>query len=72
MFYDTAHNSTATVLRSLHGAFCETARKMWAYVRCLPRPQRPSAGLITREPPFAGPLANAGRSASPHSPPPPG
>ncbi len=40
MFYDTAHNSTATVLQSLHGAFCETARKMWAYIRCLPRHQQ--------------------------------
>ncbi|KAJ6445860.1 RING-finger domain containing protein [Purpureocillium lavendulum] len=48
MFFDTAHNSTATVLQSLHGAFCETARKMWAYIRCLPRHQQPGAHLITR------------------------
>jgi len=51
MFYDTAHNSTATVLQSLHGAFCETARKMWAYIRCLPRHQQPDANLIIRTSP---------------------
>ncbi|CAM1506740.1 Fc.00g063810.m01.CDS01 [Cosmosporella sp. VM-42] len=48
MFFDTAHNSTRTVLDSLHGAFCETASKMWAYIRCLPKPQQPSSDLIIR------------------------
>ncbi|UNI21054.1 RNA-directed DNA polymerase [Purpureocillium takamizusanense] len=56
MFYDTAHNSTATVLQSLHDAFRGTARKMWAYVRCLPRHQQPNAGLIMRE---SGSIGNA-------------
>ncbi|KYK55586.1 telomerase reverse transcriptase [Drechmeria coniospora] len=48
MLYDTSHNSTKTVLRSLHGAFRETALKMWIYIRCLTRPQQPSTRLITR------------------------
>ncbi|PNY25820.1 Telomerase reverse transcriptase, partial [Tolypocladium capitatum] len=48
MYYDTSHNSTGTVLRSLHGAFCEAARKMLAYIRCLSRPQQPSTSLITQ------------------------
>lgn len=46
MFFDTAHNSLAKVLVSLRGAFRETAAKMWAYARCLPRPKRPDSGLI--------------------------
>ncbi|PHH87076.1 hypothetical protein CDD83_9337 [Cordyceps sp. RAO-2017] len=46
MFYDTSHNSNDAVLQSLEGAFCETGRKMWAYIRCFPRPQRPSGSLI--------------------------
>ncbi|KAG6001439.1 hypothetical protein E4U21_004328 [Claviceps maximensis] len=33
MFFDTAHNSTTTVLGSLRHAFQETARKMVAYIR---------------------------------------
>lgn len=49
MFFDTAHNSLAKVLASLRGAFRETAAKMWAYVRCLPRPKRPDSGLIARK-----------------------
>lgn len=49
MYYDTSHNSAGTVLRSLYGAFCEAARKMLAYIRCLARPQQPSTSLITRK-----------------------
>lgn len=48
MFYDTEHNSTDTVLQSLHDAFSETALKMWAYIRCLPTSQQPSSGLTIR------------------------
>ncbi|POR39451.1 Telomerase reverse transcriptase [Tolypocladium paradoxum] len=48
MYYDTSHNSTGTVLQSLHGAFCEVARKMLAYIRCLARPRQPSSNLIIR------------------------
>ncbi|KND89489.1 Telomerase reverse transcriptase [Tolypocladium ophioglossoides CBS 100239] len=47
MYYDTSHNSTGTVLQSLHGAFCEVARKMLAYIRCLSRPRQPNTSLIT-------------------------
>ncbi|KAF7562171.1 hypothetical protein G7046_g1966 [Stylonectria norvegica] len=46
MFFDTDFNSTRTVLASLHGAFCETAAKMWAYLRCLGKSQQPSSNLI--------------------------
>ncbi|GAB0132227.1 hypothetical protein EsDP_00000669 [Epichloe bromicola] len=46
MFFDTAHNTTSTVLKSLRHAFCETARKMVAYVRCFSKMRRPRAGLI--------------------------
>ena len=46
MFYDTAHNSTRTVLTSLQGAFVETASKMWAYLRCLGKNQHPSSEMI--------------------------
>lgn len=49
MFFDTTHNSTRKVLDSLRGAFCETASKMWAYIRCLPRPKRPGSGLVIRK-----------------------
>ncbi|KAK7416024.1 Telomerase reverse transcriptase [Neonectria punicea] len=48
MFFDTAHNSTRTVLASLHGAFCETASKMWAYLRCLGRSRQPRCSIIIR------------------------
>jgi telomerase reverse transcriptase len=48
MFYDTTLNSAATVLKSLYDAFCETATKMWAYIRCLPKQKRPAASLVTR------------------------
>ncbi|KOS16795.1 Telomerase reverse transcriptase [Escovopsis weberi] len=49
MFFDTKHNSKATVLRSLRGAFFETAQKMWAYLRCLPAARRPNEKLIALE-----------------------
>lgn len=48
MFFDTSHNSPRTVIESLRRAFAETARKMWAYLRCLPKTQQPKSGLITR------------------------
>ncbi|EXV02575.1 telomerase ribonucleoprotein complex - RNA binding domain protein [Metarhizium robertsii] len=48
MFFDTSHNAPRTVLDSLRGAFAETARKMWAYIRCLPKGRQPSTALITR------------------------
>lgn len=48
MFFDTSHNSPRTVLESLRRAFAETARKMWAYLRCLPKAQQPNSSLITR------------------------
>lgn len=51
MFFDTAHNSTRTVLESLDGAFSETANKMWAYIKCLPKRQQPSNSLMIREDP---------------------
>lgn len=49
MFFDTALNSADTMLRNIYEAFAETATKMWAYIRCLPRPKQPSACLVTRE-----------------------
>lgn len=48
MFYDTSHNSTRTVLSSLHDAFVETASKMLAYLRCLGKNQHPSSEMILR------------------------
>lgn len=48
MYLDTSLNSPRTMLSNLHGAFVETATKMWAYVRCLPRGKRPSAALVIR------------------------
>ncbi|RSL70645.1 hypothetical protein CEP53_001789 [Fusarium sp. AF-6] len=48
MFYDTSHNSTRTVLASLQGAFGETAKKMWAYLRCLGKSRQPSGELVIR------------------------
>lgn len=47
MFFDTRHNKIATVLRSLQGAFVETATKAWAYARRLPRGKQPGPRLIT-------------------------
>ncbi|CAK7270640.1 Telomerase reverse transcriptase [Sporothrix epigloea] len=48
MFFDTSHNSRRTVLRNLHAVFAETAHKMWAYARCMPKTRRPSAPLVIR------------------------
>lgn len=49
MYFDTNHNSTRTVLETLRGVFSETARKMWAYVRHMPKAQKPRASLIIRK-----------------------
>ncbi|KJZ73514.1 hypothetical protein HIM_07070 [Hirsutella minnesotensis 3608] len=46
IFFDTSHNSRASVLQSLENAFCESSRKMWAYIRCLPKSKRPSSVLV--------------------------
>ncbi|EGX91766.1 telomerase reverse transcriptase, putative [Cordyceps militaris CM01] len=46
MFYDTSHNSPATVLDTLRAAFRQTALKMWAYMRALHRTARPRPGLV--------------------------
>ncbi|TPX14184.1 uncharacterized protein E0L32_000578 [Thyridium curvatum] len=46
MFFDTTHNAPCTALRNIHGAFCETATKMWAYARCLPKGKQPSPRLV--------------------------
>ena len=48
MYFDTEHNSTRTVLATLHGAFAETATKMWAYIRCMPQSKRPRSSLVIR------------------------
>ncbi|KAJ9129600.1 Telomerase reverse transcriptase [Pleurostoma richardsiae] len=46
MYFDTAHNSARTTLRSLSAAFLETAAKAWAYDRCMPRGRRPGPRLM--------------------------
>jgi len=46
MYFDTAHNTLRAVLRNVHNAFAETATKMWAYVRCLPRAKQPRPRLL--------------------------
>ena len=46
MFFDTEHNTEATVLANIHDAFVETAIKMWAHARCLPVKQQPGPGLV--------------------------
>ncbi|KAK3943607.1 hypothetical protein QBC46DRAFT_376577 [Diplogelasinospora grovesii] len=46
MFFDTSHNTQQTVLANAYTAFVETATKMWAYARCLPRGKQPSARLV--------------------------
>lgn len=48
MFFDTSFNSRRTTLRNLHSAFAETASKMWAYARCMPKAKRPSVQLTIR------------------------
>jgi len=46
MYFDTTHNAPHAVLRNVHEVFVETATKMWAYVRCLPRAKRPRPALV--------------------------
>ncbi|EFX01630.1 telomerase reverse [Grosmannia clavigera kw1407] len=46
MFFDTAHNSLRTTLCNAHKVFSDTAVKVWAYTRCLPRDKRPSTRLV--------------------------
>ncbi|RDA96012.1 hypothetical protein CP533_5880, partial [Ophiocordyceps camponoti-saundersi (nom. inval.)] len=46
MLFDTSHNSKSVVLQSLKDAFCDVSCRMWAYVRCLPRRQRPKSHLV--------------------------
>ncbi|PHH67919.1 hypothetical protein CDD82_1005 [Ophiocordyceps australis] len=48
MFFDTHFNSTKRVLASLREAMVLTCRKMCAYLRCLPKPQRPGSSIIIR------------------------
>ncbi|OAQ96400.1 hypothetical protein LLEC1_03681 [Akanthomyces lecanii] len=48
MFYDTSHNSHATVLKTLRAAFRQTALKMWAYMRALGRISRPRPDVVKR------------------------
>lgn len=49
MFYDTSHNSHATVFETLRAAFRQTALKMWAYMRALGRSSRPRPDVIKRK-----------------------
>lgn len=49
MFFDTTLNSAETMLKNIYDAFAETATKMWAYARCLPRPKQPAESLVIRE-----------------------
>lgn len=56
MYFDTNHNSVRTVLQTLRGVFCETARKMWAYIRHMPKSQKPRSSLVIRELPTSLPL----------------
>ncbi|OAA82106.1 Telomerase ribonucleoprotein complex - RNA-binding domain protein [Akanthomyces lecanii RCEF 1005] len=46
MFYDTSHNSRATVFKTLRAAFRQTALKMWAYMRALGRASRPRPDVV--------------------------
>lgn len=55
MFFDTAHNSLRTALCNAHKTFTDTAVKVWAYTRCLPRDKRPSTRLVISETPFPAP-----------------
>ena len=48
MFYDTSLNSQHTVLSNIYAAFVESANKMWAYARCLPRHRQPGAELVMK------------------------
>jgi len=46
VFFDTAHNSRQAVLGNAYTAFVETATKMWAYARCLPKEKRPGLAMF--------------------------
>ena len=46
MFFDTAHNSRAATYRNIRKLFVETASKMWAYARCLPKDKQPQPRLV--------------------------
>ncbi len=46
VYFDTSHNSVPTMLRNIHNAFSETAAKMWAYARCLPKNKQPGTPLL--------------------------
>lgn len=46
MYFDTTHNSRQAVLVNAYTAFVETATKMWAHVRCLPKQKRPGLPLF--------------------------
>lgn len=48
MFLDTSHNSAFVVSRNLYEIFEESANKMVAYIKCLPRDKRPGEGLVKR------------------------
>ena len=46
MFFDTTHNSPQTTLKNIYDALYETATKMWAYAKCLPRERQPGTQLL--------------------------
>ncbi|KAK4220143.1 hypothetical protein QBC37DRAFT_407958 [Rhypophila decipiens] len=46
MFFDTSHNSPQAVFKNIYTAFLETATKMWAYARCLPKANKPSMAVV--------------------------
>jgi hypothetical protein len=46
MYYDESLHTATSVQKAIQSAFHETARKMWAYVRCLPVAVQPSSRLI--------------------------
>ncbi|KAM7207012.1 hypothetical protein V8F33_000111 [Rhypophila sp. PSN 637] len=46
MFFDTSHNSPQAVFKNVYTAFLETATKMWAYARCLPKANKPSMAVV--------------------------
>ena len=47
IFFDTTHNSRLAALANLYGALEDTATKMWAYARCLPKEKRPALEVFT-------------------------
>lgn len=56
VFYDTELNSRQVVLGNAYAAFVETAMKMWAYARCLPRERRPPLSVFAGMYPHLCPL----------------